>query len=109
MISSQFCFWEKWGEDREFCPWRINEVVPEYGDFSKTGFWEPVFGLLVLRIAIKWGFLLPKNEMLILLFFGVSVFGKSDLLFGKQAVGFGKSHISERSPINRKSLEKQMI
>ena len=70
----------------------------------KTGFWEPVFGLLILGMPIKWGFLLPKNEMPILLFLGVPVFGKKELVFGNGASVFGeagcwfwkKPHIGEK-------------
>ena len=76
VVFYPIAFWGKWREDREVCLWRIKGVALEYGDFSKNHFWEPVFGILVLGMPIKWGFLFPKNEMLILLFLGVSVFGK---------------------------------
>lgn len=102
-FSSQFCFWEKWGEDREFCLWRINGLALEHGDFLKNHFWEPVFGLLDLGMPIKWGFLLPKKEMPILLFLGFTIFGEKEPVFGEQAVGF------EKSPIKQTSLEKQMV
>ena len=70
-VLFQIPFWEKWGEDREVCPLRINEFALEHGDFPKNHFWELVFGILFLGVPVKWGFLFPKNEMAILLFLGI--------------------------------------
>lgn len=65
---------------------RIIETALGYGDFLKTSFWEPVFGLLVLGKPVKWGFLLPKKEQPILPFLGALVFGKMTAVFGKSPI-----------------------
>ena len=74
-------FWGRWAEDRRICLLRIIETALGYGDFLKTSFWEPVFGLLVLGKPVKWGFLLPKKEQPILPFLGALFFGENDCCF----------------------------
>ena len=70
---------------------RIIETALGYGDFLKTSFWEPVFGLLVLGEPVKWGFLLPKKEQPILPFLGALVFGKMTAVFGKSPISACRS------------------
>ena len=64
------------------CLLRIIGVAPGYGDFPQNHFWEPVFGDLVLGVPVKWGFLFPKNEVLVLPFLGIPIFGKREPVFG---------------------------
>ena len=72
------------------CLLRIIGVVPEQGDFTQNHFWELIFGDLFLGVPVKWGFLFPKNEMPVLLFLGIFVFGKRVSVFGD----FPKSDIA---------------
>lgn len=69
---------------------RIIGVAPEQGDFTQNHFWELIFGDLFLGVPVKWGFLFPKNEMPVLLFLGIFVFGKRVSVFGD----FPKSDIA---------------
>ena len=61
---------------------RIIGFAHEQGDFPQNHFWEPVFGILLLGVSVKWGFLFPKNKVPVLPLLGISTFGKGCLFWG---------------------------
>ena len=60
---------------RQFAFLRISGFASRHGDFPQNHFWEPVSGILFLGMPVKWGFLFPKNEIPVLPFLGILVFG----------------------------------
>ncbi len=100
-FSYRLYFGEKGGEDREVCLWRINGFAPEHGDFPKNHFWEPVSGVLVLGMPVKWAFLIPRNEVPFLLFLGNFTFGKRGAVSGKEFLFWGNTLKQKKSLKNK--------